>query len=458
MTAQRERLVVLGGVAAGMSAASQAKRRRPDLEVVAIQRSPEVSYGACGMPYNIMDPQRSIDDLVVISADTFRKKRGIDVRTRHEALAIEPAERRVLVRDLVSGREERLAWDHLVIATGARAIRLPIPGDDLQGVLVLRDLEDGGRVRRWLDERAPRRAVIVGGGYIGMEMAEALVERGLAVTVLERLPAILPGFEGAIVASAMETLVRHGVDVRTGVTATGFVGDTEGRVVAVETDLGRIDADLVLVAVGARPNAELARAAGLALGASGAIAVDDHLRTSAPGIWAAGDCAHAWHLVTGQPAWIPLGTTANKQGKIAGANAAGAELTFPGIVGTAIFRVFDLEVGRTGLNAAEAAAAGFDAVSAAITGNTRAHGYPGPRKTTVWLLAERTSGRLLGAQVVGGEGVKGRVDVLATALHARMDLDAVGLLDLSYAPPFAPVWDPVLTAASQLAKALGRPE
>lgn len=458
MTETRERLVVVGGVAAGMSAASQAKRRRPDLEVVVVQRSPEVSYGACGMPYNIMDRQRVIDDLVVLSAETFRKKRGIDVRTRHEALAIDPAARRLHVRDLESGREEALAWDGLVIATGARAIRLPVPGADLAGVLVLRDLEDGGRVKRWLAERTPRNAVIVGGGYIGMEMAEALRELGLAVTVVERLPHILPGYEPAVVEAVMATLDRHGVAVRTGVTVTGFGGDAAGRVAVVETDAGPIEADLALVAVGVRPNAELASSAGIALGASGAIAVDSHLRTSAPGIWAAGDCAHAQHVLTGAPVWVPLGTTANKQGKIAGANAAGADIAFPGVVGTAIFRVFDLEVGRTGLSPEDAAAFGFDAVSAAITGNTRAHGYPDPKRTTVWLLAERGSGRLLGAQVTGGEGVKGRIDVLATALHAGMDLDAVGLLDLAYAPPFAPVWDPVLTAASQLAKNVGRPD
>lgn len=451
-----ERLVVVGGVAAGMSAASQAKRRRPDLEVIALQRSPFVSYGACGMPYNIMDRERSIEDLVVLSANAFREKRGIDVRTRHEAVAIDAKAGRVRVRDLLSGVEESLAWDHLVVATGARAIRLPVPGADLDGVLVLRDLEDGGRVKRFLAENAPRRAVVVGGGYIGMEMAEALTELGLSVTVVERLPRILPGYEDTVVDAVEATLAGRGVIVRAGETVEGFVEGAEGRVAGVLTDAGRLDADLVLVAVGIRPNAEIAAAAGIGLGAGGAIAVDDHLRTSVSNVYAAGDCAHADHLVTGEPAWIPLGTTANKQGKIAGANVTGADLRFPGVVGSAIFRVFDLEVGRTGLGPEEAARHGFQTVATAITGNTRAHGFRGSKKTTVWLLAERTTGRLLGGQIVGGEAVKGRIDVLATALHARMGLDEIALLDLSYAPPFSPVWDPILTAAGDAAKQLGR--
>lgn len=446
------RIVVIGGVAAGMSAASQARRRDPRSEVVVLERGPYVSYGACGMPYNLLDPARRMDDLVVLSPERLRSERGIDVRTRHEALSIDPARRVVAARDLEADRRYELPYDALVIATGAEAVRPPLPGLDLPGVFLLRELTDGAAMKRFLAERAPARAVIVGAGYIGMEMAEALRGRGLAVTVLEKVDQILPGFVTPVVEVVQAELARNEVRVETGVAVRGVV--LADGALRVETDRGAHPADLVLVSVGVRPRVALARAAGVALGPTGAIAVDDGMRTSVPGVFAAGDCAEARHLVTGLPAYVPLGTTANKQGKVAGANAAGADERFGGIVGSAAFKVFELEVGRTGLGPAEAARAGLDAVAAASTHRTRGHGYPGSRSLTTVLLVERGSGRLLGAQQVGGEGVAGRIGVLATALTARMTVDQLEQLDLAYAPPLAPVYDPILIAANVAAKAL----
>lgn len=448
------RIVVIGGVAAGMSAASQARRRDPRSEVVVLERGPYVSYGACGMPYNLLDPARRMDDLVVLSPERLRSERGIDVRTRHEALSIDPARRVVAARDLEADRRYELPYDALVIATGAEAVRPPLPGLDLPGVFLLRELTDGAAMKRFLAERAPARAVIVGAGYIGMEMAEALRGRGLAVTVLEKVDQILPGFVAPVVEAVQAELARNEVRVETGVAVRGVV--LADGALRVETDRGAHPADLVLVSVGVRPRVALARAAGVALGPTGAIAVDDGMRTSVPGVFAAGDCAEARHLVTGLPAYVPLGTTANKQGKVAGANAAGADERFGGIVGSAAFKVFELEVGRTGLGPAEAARAGLDAVAAASTHRTRGHGYPGSRSLTTVLLVERGSGRLLGAQQVGGEGVAGRIGVLATALTARMTVDQLEQLDLAYAPPLAPVYDPILIAANVAAKALAR--
>lgn len=448
------RIVVIGGVAAGMSAASQAKRRAPEAEVVVLERGPHVSYGACGMPYNLLDPARPIEDLVVITPERFRRERGIDVRTGHAATGIDVERRVVHGRDLASGRPYELHYDALVIATGARAVRPPLPGMELPGVFVLRELTDGAAMKRFLAEAAPRRAVIVGAGYVGMEMAEALRARGLEVTVLEKLEELLPGFARPLVDEVAAELGRHGVEAHTGLAVQEI--RREGRGLVVATDRGAFPAELVLVSVGVRPNTALAQAAGIVLGASGAIAVDDAQRTSAPAVWAAGDCAEARHLVTARPAWIPLGTTANKQGKVAGANAAGADERFGGIVGSAAFKVFGLEVGRTGLGPADASRSGLDFVTATSTHRSRGHAYPGASTLTTVLVAERGSGRLLGAQLVGAEGVTGRVDVLATALTARMTVSDLEQLDLAYAPPLAPVYDPILVAAGVTAKELAK--
>lgn len=458
------RIVVIGGVAAGMSAASQARRRDPGCEVVVLERGHDISYSACGMPYNIGDPARGLDDLVILSAEDARSARGIDVRTRHAAQTLDVSRRVVQVTDLEAGRDYALDWDALVIASGATAVRPAVPGLDLAGVFVLRDLADARHVKGYLADVKVSSAVIVGAGYIGIEMADVLHGLGISVSILERANQVLPGFAPAIVEVAAHELERHGVRVQTGANLQRV--QREGAELRVESDRGVIGAQLVIVAVGVRPEVTLARQAGIALGASGAIAVDSAMRTSAPGVFAAGDCAEAHHLVLDRPSWIPLGTTANKQGKVAGANAvlaagaagaAGAHQHFGGIVGSAGFKCFDLEVARTGLGAAEIAHAGLDAVAAVSTHHTRAGSYPGDKPITTVVYAERGSGRLLGAQMIGGEAVAKRIDVFATALHARMTLEQVEALDLTYAPPFAPVYDPILIAASVGVKALAKP-
>lgn len=446
------RILVIGGVAAGMSAASQAKRRRPDAEVVVLERGGHVSYGACGLPYNIGDPERRIDDLVVIPAERFRSERGIDVRTRHEALAIDIKGLTVRVRELDGGREYDLGYDQLVIATGASAVRPPLPGVDLPGVFVLRELDDGAAIKRFLAEQKPELAVILGAGYIGMEMAESLRHRGLEVTVLEKLGQVVPGFEPVVAKQVQEELERNGVRVETGLAVSGIEHGPQGLV--VHTDRGDFAAGLVLVSVGVRPNVGLAKEAGLVIGPTGAIAVDGQMRANAPNVFAAGDCTEALHLVSGRPVWVPLGTTANKQGKVAGSNAAGGNLRFNGIVGTAAFKVFGLEVGRTGLGRSEIDRLGLSASSATSSHRTRGHAYPGSKPITTVLFVEHGSERLLGAQMVGAEFVTGRIDVLATALHAGMSAEQVESLDLAYAPPLAPVYDPVLIAASVARKEL----
>ena len=443
-----------------MSAASQARRRDPGCEVVVLDRGHDISYSACGMPYNIGDPARGVDDLVILNAETARSERGIDVRTRHAVQAIDVSRRVVRIADLNAGSDYELSWDALVIASGATAIRPEVPGLDLAGVFVLRDLTDARHIKRYLADVKVSTAVVVGAGYIGIEMADVLHGLGIKVSMLEKADQVLPGFAPAIVDVAAHALERHGVSVQTATSLQRVQRD--GVDLLVHSDRGVIRVQIVIVAVGVRPDVALAREAGIALGASGAIAVDSAMRTSAPGVFAAGDCAEAHHLVLDRPSWIPLGTTANKQGKVAGANAARAagaasgDQHFGGIVGSAGFKCFDLEVARTGLGAADIARAGLDAVAAVSTHHTRARSYPGDQPITTVVYAERGSGRLLGAQMIGGEAVAKRIDVFATALHARMTLAQIEALDLTYAPPFAPVYDPILIAASVGVKALAK--
>lgn len=441
-----KRIAVIGAVAAGMSAASQVRRRAPDSQVVVFERGIHVSYGACGMPYNIMDPERPMEDLVVVSPERFRTERGIDLRTESEVLAIDTAAKSLRVRDTASGREYEHAYDELIIATGASAIVPPIAGMGLDGVFLLRQLKDGLAIKQFLADSNAKKAVIVGAGYIGLEMAEALRERSVSVTMIERLKQVIPGFDPKIAEVVARELAEHDVEVKTGVSVLSIQKNKESGLL-VQTDAGSFQADVVLVAVGVRPNVSLAKEAGIKLGPTGAIAVNDQMHTSAAGVFAAGDCAQARHLVSNRPAYIPLGTTANKQGKVAGANAAGGDERFGGIVGTAGFKVFELEVARTGLGQKEIDALELEVITAPSKHGSRGHGYPGSETLFTVLFAERGSGRLLGAQMAGKGPVAGRVNVFATALHAGMSVDAIEALDLVYAPPLAPVYDAVAIAA-----------
>lgn len=447
-------IVVIGGVAAGTSAASQAKRRLPEAEVILLERASAVSYGACGIPYNLQEPLRPIEDLIAVSAERFRTERRIDLRLRHEVVAVDPVARRVRVNDRAQDKEYELEYDELVISTGASAVALKVPGHDLPGVFLLRELSDGGDIKRYLAESKPRSAIIVGGGYIGMEMAEALRARGLSVRVLEKSGGIIPGFDPQIVQRVQAELVQHEVAVETGIELKSIERANDGAALSVQTDRARFSADLVLIATGIKPNVELAKAAGVRLGDSGAIAVDDHQRTNLPHVWAAGDCAEARHRVTGKPVWIPLGTTANRQGKVAGANAAGGDDRHAGIVGTGVFRVFEMEVARAGLGPSELKKLGIDAVVAGSTQASHAASVPGAQPIRTVLFVEPGSGKLLGAQMAGHQGVAGRIDVYATALSAGMTVEQIEGLDLAYAPPFAPVYDSISIAATVARKAL----
>lgn len=448
-----ERVVVIGGVAGGMSAAARAKRVNPNLEVIVLERDAHVSYGACGLPYFIAGVVPDYRKLIVYTPEYFREQRGIDVRINTEAIEIRPAERAVIARDGSSGQISKIRYDYLIVAPGAVPIRPPLPGIELENILVLRSLNDGLRIQEAIARVQPRRAVIVGAGYIGLEMVEALHARGIEVTVIEALDHVLGNTEPEISQIVEAELAAKGVRLLKTTRVTAFEGDGSGRVRRVLTDGDdQIDAELALIGIGIRPHVKLAQEAGIAIGPTGAVAVDERQETNISRIYAVGDCCEAKHVVTGQPTWIPLGPAANKQGKVAGDNVAGRRARFVGVAGTAVVKVFDLGVARTGLSLAEAEKAGIKAGSTVVTARSRAGYYPGGHPITIKVIFDRASHRLLGAHIVGREGVAKRVDVFATALHARMTLDDMAQLDLSYAPPFAPTWDPILIAVNAALK------
>lgn len=448
-----ERLVVIGGDAGGMSASAQARRLRPrdELEIVVFERGAFTSFAACGLPYLVGGEVAGPDELVARSPEEFRRS-GVDVRTDHEVVSIDTDARTVEVRGPGSGGTTVEPYDELLIATGAVPVRPPFPGIDARGVFDLRTIPDGVAVDAAV--RDARRAVVVGAGYIGLEVAEAFRLRGLQVTVIELADQPMVTLDPDMAAAVTEALDRLGVELRLGEGVQSFEVGDDGSVRGVVTSAGTVPADIVVVGLGARPNSSLAAAAGVPIGPSGGIVVDRRMRSRVDHVWAAGDCVESFHRVSRQPVNIALGTHANKQGRAAGTNLGGGYASFGGVLGTAITRVGDLEVARTGLNEREAAAAGFEFVTATNTAPSRAHYYPDGSDVTVKLVAERRTGRLLGGQIVGGAGAGKRIDVVATALWNDMTVEELGGIDLAYAPPFSPVWDPVLLAAGRAAGAV----
>jgi NADPH-dependent 2,4-dienoyl-CoA reductase/sulfur reductase-like enzyme len=443
------RFVIIGGDAAGMSAASRAKRNQPDMDVVVLEQTMDVSYSACGMPYNIADPRRDMDDLVVRQADVFRQKQGIDLRTGHRVTSIQPAEK-VVFGKTHRNEDFELAYDNLLIATGASATKPDLPGMDLPGVLVLKSLEDGRVLKGVIGRTGVKKVILMGMGYIALEMVEALHARGIQAEMVKPRPELLPWMPPDMAAVVKEEVERHGVALHLGQAVT-HVEKEEELLKVICTDRV-LDGHILLVAVGVRPNSEIASQAGLELGPHRAIAVDRTLRTSAEHICAAGDCADAFHVVTGRRTWIPLALRANRAGYAVADNVTGRRVELDGVAGTAVFKVFDLQVARTGLSVEEAEEAGFEPVEAVIKGRARA--LPNPDSLWVQLVADRKTGILLGGQLVGREGAAHRVNALAVALHLKMTLETFSQCDLAYAPPFSPVWDPMLTAANQLLKKL----
>jgi NADPH-dependent 2,4-dienoyl-CoA reductase/sulfur reductase-like enzyme len=451
------RLLVIGGDAAGMTAAGGVLRRRDDAEVVVVERGSHTSYSMCGIPYYVGGLIDEADDLVVRSPEEFREQ-GITVHMHTEATSIDPDERRVTVRDLASGEERTEPYDALVYATGAHPVVPPLPGLAEHGYVV-HTLDEGERLRRLLDERSDIRTVaVVGAGYIGLEIAEALVERGLGVHLIDRRPQVMRTLDADMAAKLEESIVALGVELHLG-ESLEEVRTSDGRCHEVVTDAGCYEADAVVLAMGGKPNVDVAAAAGCELGSSGAVRVDARMRTTVPGIWAAGDVVESRDLVTGRAVNIQLGTHANKQGKVAAIDIAARPddgiATFPGVVGTAVTRVCTWDVARVGLTQEQAREAGIDHAAVTFTGTARAGYMPDAGTVHVKMLAEAGSGRVLGAQLIGTGNVAKRIDVAAVWCHLRVPVQDAQLMDLSYAPPFGGVWDLLQVAARKLTAELG---
>src|SRR5215471_17481238 len=442
---QVARLVVIGGGAAGMSAASAARRVAPAIDAIVCEAGGFAAYGMCGIPYFLGGTVADAESLLAYPPAEFREKRGIDLRLRTRVSRIDPAARQVHLSG--AGGNEAVAYDVLVVPSGAVPVRPPVPGLDRPRVFTIRSLDEAIELRRLLDTGTVRRATVVGAGYIGLETAEALVCAGIEVEVIEALPRVLGNVDEPVAELARAELERHaGLRLGVRLDAVRDGGGSGGSVTAVVDGAGTAT-DLVVIATGVRPATGLLIRAGAQHLPDRSVVVDASMRTSLPDVFAVGDCVALPHLVLGRPAWVPLGPAANKTGRVAGTVAA---------VGTAVVKVFDLEVARTGLTLAEAHAAGLAASATDVVSRSRAKYYPGASPVHVRLV-HAPDGRLLGGQLAGREGAAKRIDVLATALHAGLSVADLATLDLSYAPPFAPVYDPVLAAAIKAASGAGRP-
>lgn len=438
-----------------MSGASRARKLRHDLEIMVFEKSGYVSYAACGLPYFISDKVKSSSSLVHYDAGFFKQNRNIEVFLHHEVVRIITERKIVLVKDVKADKETEYFYTKLLIATGARPSVPPIKGVDLKGIFTLRHIEDGIAIKEFIRKNSPGKALIIGAGSVGMEMAEAFTEAGIKVTVVEKMSHIMGTMDDEISSIIERELESNNVELLKSKSIVEFAGDGSFVTRAILDDGEVIDTDIVLIGTGLKPNTEIAQVGGIKLGQNGAVEVNRHMETSIPNVYAAGDCAETYNIILKKNVYLPLGTTANKQGRVAGENLAGGDLTFAGVLGSSVVKIFGMEAGRTGITEREAKDGGFDYLSCVVQDASRAHYYPGVSTMTIKLVGERKTGRLLGAQMVGKEGVAKRIDVFAAAITEMMTVNEIANLDLTYAPPFAPVYDPVIIAAEQLQKKIG---
>jgi NADPH-dependent 2,4-dienoyl-CoA reductase/sulfur reductase-like enzyme/rhodanese-related sulfurtransferase len=443
-----KRLLVIGGVAAGPKAAAKARRCDPEMEIVVYQEEEEISYAGCGLPYYISGIVKERDELISRTPGKFALDE-IRILKNRRIEQIDTKERTISGKTLRSDKTFTDHFDRLVLATGAKPIRPKIEGIELGNVFYLRSIFDADAIVESTGSDQIQKVVIAGGGYIGLEMAEALILLGKKVTIVELAPQILTLFDEDFAGILRQFLEKKGVQIFTSEGIKALKGD-KGGVTQVQTVTQKIEADAVVMSLGIRPQVELAREARLRIGEAGAIWVNEKMETSAEGVYAAGDCAETTHLVTGKKVWIPLGSTANKQGRVVGVNVCGGNAIFPGVMGTTVFKCFDWNVAKTGLGMKEAEEEGFRPIQAIVRGYDRAHYYPGEKESTLKVIADEKTGRILGGQAMG-EGPSDKfIDILAMALHAKMNCQELASVDLAYAPPFSPVLSPIIVAANVL--------
>ena len=445
-----KRIVIIGAVAAGTSAAAKARRNDEKAAIVLYEKDEYISYSGCGLPYYIGGAVKNLEDLTPRDPAFFKSKYNVDVLIRHEVVSLDAAAKTLVVHNLADDRTFTDHYDILILATGAAAVRLPIPGAEGRQVFTLRSPGDAKAIRRFIDEQQPRTAAIIGSGFIGLEMVENFVRAGLTVALIEKLPQVCPFLDPDMASRLQQHLVGKGVNVLIGRTVT-LIGEN-----TVTCDDGQeIQADLVLVAVGIRPNTALARSIGVSLGKTGAIAIKTDMQTNIADVYACGDCAESYSIVDGRPLYRPLGSTANKQGRITGDTITGGPLTHRGIAGTGIFQVFGMSIAATGLSEKEARDSGYDVV---INHNIKPDKpeYYGGREMVIKAIADRATERLIGVQIVGFTGVDKRIDIFVVAMTAGMKTSDLFHLDLAYAPPFSTTKDPVHYTGMILDNAINR--
>lgn len=445
-----EKVVIIGGVAAGTKAAAKAAREKQDLEITVLTRDRHVSYAGCGLPYYIGDVIKEEKELLVKKPKDFRVDFGIEVITGMEAIKILPEEKIVLAKDLDTGESKKYEYDKLVLATGASPFIPPVEGIKLGNIITVRTVQDATSVKKLLSERDFRDAVVVGGGMNGLEIAENLSLRGIRTTVVELAPHILPPYDADIALNVQKYLAEKGITVLAGTAVKSFEDNGRGEVGAVTTGAGSLKADLVVLSVGVRPNVDMARECGILLGPTGAIAVNEKMETNLKGVYAVGDCAENINLITGRQVWYPMGSTANKAGRIAGINLSGtgAEDTMQGVLGTSVLKLFDLNIAKTGLSERDARSLGYKVETALVPAPDRAHYYPGSREIVTKLIVDRESRKVLGGQIFGEGVVDKPIDILVTAISFGATVDQLAKLDLAYAPPFSTALGTTIVAAN----------
>lgn len=449
---KRLRILVVGGLAAGPSAAAKAVRTNPSAEVILFEQSETISYGLCEAPYAISGEISDERKLVVYTPERLRAEKGVEAKTLHRVEKIVPTKRLILVRNLRTGDLEETHYDSLIITTGSSPRKLHVEGEEGRNVFHISSREDTLNIVRYIDEEHPKRAVIIGGGYIGMEMSEALRRRGLEVTLLHRHRLPMSGLEEDTRERVVEELQSNSVQFVTNARVDALLQDRSGKVVNVHTAKGSYETDLVILSLGVTPHVSLASDARLRLGATGAIAVDQRQQTSVDGIYAAGDCCEVRNVVNGRAMYIPLATLASRQAWVAGENAAGGKACFSGVIRALAVRVFGLEVAQVGISSDEARESGFDVVTQKITAWSKVGIMPHSNKVTVKLILDRRSRRLLGANLYGENGTTLRANTLGVAIQHKMTVDDITRFDMIYSPPFAPLWDPILIAANEAKK------
>lgn len=446
---EKQRLIVIGAVAAGTKAASKAKRENPDLDVKIFTKEEHISYAGCGLPYYIGGIIKEKKELVVRTPEIFKSEQDIDIFIKHEVTRIDPNKKTVYVTDLAANKQLEYCYDKLVIATGASPIKPPLENIDLKNIFTLRSVTDAFEIRDLVDADKVKKAVVVGGGFIGLEVAENLKHRGVEVTLIELAPHILPPFDEEIALLAQNHMLEKGVNIVTGEKVLGFEGENDA-VSKVKSTAGDFEADIVVLSIGVRPNVKLTSEIGIELGVTGAIKVDKHMRTNLQDVFAVGDCAENMNLVTGLPVWYPMGSTSNKTGRIAGHNVVNSENmdSLDGVLGTTIVKLFDINAAKTGLSERDARKAGMDIETILVPATDKAHYYPGNKPIITKLIADKSTHKILGAQVIGTGVVDKPIDTIATAITFNAKVEDLTRLDLAYAPPFSMAMSSTIMAAN----------